>query len=202
MPRPDKPVNRLEKIQVMVLDGSAHAAALLREAFDQLGFSNVHVVNDSYAGIQAMKKKHMHLIVADWNLRVRKKITILDDPEAPAADKDLLPLNGAEFVERLRQSPHSPNPFVPVIMVVNDNTEENLAKARAAGVNEIISKPLQADELCRRIVSLIDDTRYFITAESYKGPCRRHESKPVPLDGIERRKRQVRLVRRKEFRST
>jgi len=199
-PGDKKPLNRLEQIQVLVLDGSAHAADLLREVFVKLGFSNVQVVNDGYEGIQSMKKKTVHLVFTDWELRVRKKRPLGDDEAAPTA-KDILPLSGTEFVKRLRQSPHSPNPFVPVVMVVNQDADAPSAKARDAGVNEIITKPLQADELCRRIMSLIDDTRHFITAESYKGPCRRRDPKPLPAGGTERRKRQVRLVRRKEFKS-
>jgi two-component system, chemotaxis family, chemotaxis protein CheY len=201
MPPGDKKLsNRLEQIQVLVLDGSAHAADLLREVFVKLGFSNIHVVNDGYEGIQAMKRKTVHLVFTDWELRVRKK-RLLGDETTPPKDKDVLPLSGTEFVKRLRQSPHSPNPFVPVVMVVNQEAGEHSAKARDAGVNEIVTKPLQADDLCRRIISLIDDTRHFITADTYKGPCRRTPGKPLPPGLPERRTRQVRLVRRKEFKS-
>jgi len=192
--------NKLEKIQVLVLDGSAHAADLLRDVFLKLGFMNIQVVSDGYEGAQAMKKKPVHLVITDWELRVRKKPKISDT--SPPSDKDILPLSGTEFVRRLRQSPHSPNPFVPVVMVVNHDAEENAALARDAGVNEIITKPLQADELCARLMQLIDDRRHFITAENYKGPCRRRAANPLGEGVVERRQRQVRLVRRKEFRSS
>lgn len=202
MPPAAKDANKLDNIQVLVLDGSAHAADLLREVFIKLGFSNIQVVNDGYEGIQAMKRKVVHLVFTDWELRVRKKRSPLgDEAEAPSTDQDLLPLSGAEFVRRLRRSPHSPNPFVPVVMVVNQNADEHAARARDAGVNEVVAKPLRAGDLCRRIMSLIDDKRHFITAETYKGPCRRREATPLAAGASERRVRQVRLVRRKEMRS-
>jgi CheY-like chemotaxis protein len=200
MPLTDKPVNKLARIQVMVLDGSSNAADLLREVFVKLGFTNIHVVNDGYEGIQAMKRMVVHLIFTDWELRVRKRLVQPNGQEAPPSDKDVLPLSGAEFVKRLRQSPHSPNPFVPIVMVVNGKDEDKIAHARNAGVNEIVTKPLDVAALCRRVAALVDDTRFFITAENYKGPCRRREGKPLPAGASERRKRQVRLVRRREVR--
>jgi len=178
------------------MDGSAHAADLLRDVFDKLGFSNVQVVNDGYEGIQAMKRKSVHLIFTDSELRVRKRSPL--HGELPSPDTAL---SGTEFVRRLRHSPRSPNPFVPVVMVVDPNERGSSDDARSAGVNETVTKPLQAEDLCRQIMHLIDDPRYFITADTYKGPCRRNETGSPPADITERRTRQVRLVRRKEFRS-
>ncbi|MGE3623041.1 MAG: response regulator [Bdellovibrionales bacterium] len=195
---PGRPASRLEAIQVMVLEGSTRAADMLREVFVKLGFTNVFVVNDGYEGIRMMKQSPVHLIFTDWELKVRKKrkLPSIQAPEG-SASAEALPVNGTDFVKRLRQSPHSPNPFVPVVMVVNDNSEDNLARIRDASVNEVISKPLDVEEMCKRIISLIDDTRYFITAENYKGPCRRRQAS-APPDGAERRIRQVRLIRRRE----
>jgi CheY-like chemotaxis protein len=203
MPSTAKSTNKLEKINVMVMDGSAHAADLLKDALSKLGFVNIEVAKDGYEGIRVMRKKIVHLVFTDWELRVRKRRLLNDEetPASPPTEKDIVPLSGSEFVKRLRRSPQSPNPFVPVVMVVNQNVEEHFNEARDAGVNEIVAKPLQAADFCQRIMSLIDDTRYFITAETYKGPCRRREIKLLPTGSEERRKRQVRLVRRKEFRS-
>ena len=192
--------NKLSRIQVMVLDGSTNAAELLRNVFVKLGFANVQIVNDGYEGIRMMKKMPVHLVFTDWELRVRKHRPAEGEEAAPSSsDKDLVQLSGADFVKRLRQSPHSPNPFVPVVMLVNENSNDNMTKAREAGVNEIVTKPLDITDLCARIIALIDKPRAFITADTYKGPCRRLADQPLPSGTEERRKRQVRLVRRKEY---
>lgn len=171
MPITDKPVSKLARIQVMVLDGSANAADLLREVFVKLGFANIQIFNDGFEGIQAMKRLPVHLVFTDWELRVRKRKLLPTGEEQLPSDKDIMPVSGTEFVKRLRQSPASPNPFVPIVMVVAENDEEKIAKARDAGVNEVITKPLNVAELCRRIAALVDDTRMFVTSDSYKGPC-------------------------------
>jgi DNA-binding response OmpR family regulator len=147
-----------------------------------------------------MKVKAFHIVVTDWELRVRK-IRPAGDAPAPGTDKDVLPLNGAEFVKRLRQSRFSPNPFVSVIMLLNEESEECMSQARDAGVNEVIVQPLKAGDLCQRIVGLVDHQRYFITAEAYKGPCRRRQQKLLGPHETERRVKQIRLVRRKEFKT-
>jgi two-component system chemotaxis response regulator CheY len=195
MPPNNKPGNKLENIQVLLLDGSAHVSELLREIFVKLGFTKIMVVSDGFEGIQAIKRQPVHLIFTDWELRVRKR-NIMDDGSQPPKDSDMLPLSGTEFVRRLRQSPKSPNPFVPIVMVVNQDSPDVQAAARDAGVNEIVSKPIKADELCKRITDLIDDKRHFITADTYRGPCRRRDNKPLPAGSAERRVRQVRLIRR------
>ena len=200
MPPNAKPASKLDSINVLLMDGSAHVSELLREIFVKLGFNNLQVVNDGFEGIQVLKRKPVHLIFTDWELRVRKR-KLMDDGSEPPKEEDVLPLSGTEFVRRLRRSPKSPNPFVPIVMVIGQNSPESFAQARDAGVNEIVTKPLNANELCGRIMELIDDKRHFITADTYKGPCRRRETKPLPAGSSERRFRQIRLVRRTEVRA-
>jgi len=199
MPKIIKPDAKLERINVLLVNGSTHASKLLEDVLSGLGFSNVQVVNDSSDVIKTLKRRVIHLIVTDGELLVRKKrVPGMEGADTPRPE-DLLPISGIEFVKRLRQSPHSPSPFVPVMMVIGKEDEALLRRARDAGVNEIIVKPLAADDICERISGIIDDKRFFITAESYKGPCRRRERKPLPAGIEDRRKTDVRLVRRREL---
>jgi CheY-like chemotaxis protein len=194
MPLTADPVSKLAHVHLMILDGSEQATNLLKNIFTELGFMNIHVAKDGYEGIQLMKRTVVHMIFTDWELRVRRQ-SVLD---GSGKGKELPPLSGADFVKRLRRSPRSPNPFVPVVMVVNEASGERATNARAAGINEIIVKPLKASELCRQIMNLIDDRRYFITAPDYRGPCRRQAMLSLPPGIQERRIREVRLVRREE----
>jgi hypothetical protein len=65
-------------------------------------------------------------------------------------------------------------------------------------VNEILLKPLEARSFCERIIELIDNPRIYITADTYKGPCRRRKAGVSPT-GTERRTREIRLVRADEM---
>jgi CheY-like chemotaxis protein len=185
--------SKLNKINVMVVDGSAKAGELIKSILSQLGFKNVFLANDGFQGVKMMSNARIDMIFSDWDLFILGKNSANDD----IAREEPKPLSGPMFIKRLRVSPSSPNPFVPVIMLLNKASEKEVAEARDAGVNEIVLKPFSADDLCKKIIRIIDHPRPFITAETYKGPCRRI-SKSTPPNNVDRRKREVRIFRHGE----
>jgi two-component system, chemotaxis family, chemotaxis protein CheY len=187
------PAEKLQKVRVLVVDSSTQAADLIKNIFGQLGFPNVLVANDIYESIQIMKRIRVDMIFADWGMKAGYNPQIY----AGGALAHKVAVNGAQYVKNLRFSPSSPNPFIPVVMLMGAVTDRDIVGVRDSGVNDIILKPLEAHEFCHKIVALIDRPRIFITASSYKGPCRRIDN-AAEFVGKERRKRQVRLVRRSE----
>jgi len=187
---------KLEKVYILILESSTQLADLLKAMLEELGFTNIIVAHNGFQGVQILREIKINLIITDWDLRV-SRADILEVAEAPPS-LDILPLSGLDFVKRLRQSPASPNPFIPVIMFADKVEKTQVVCARDAGVSEICLKPLSAQELCRRILATIQAPRIFITASSYKGPCRRR--KPAPLDDqlTERRVREVRIIKNNE----
>ncbi|MGH7058194.1 MAG: response regulator, partial [Acetobacteraceae bacterium] len=69
------------------------------------------------------------------------------------------PLNGIDFVRLLRTDPDSPAPHVPVIMLTGYSEEAMVVKARAAGVNDFVAKPVSAKVLKERIERIVFDAR-------------------------------------------
>jgi len=190
---------RLSNIKILVLDGSPKAASVLKDMFSKLGLSSVQTANDGFEGVQCMRKVRFDLVFTDAELRVQRRKKPLDGKSEEKEEGEAVPINGVHFVERLRRARTSPNPYVPIVMLVDMIANTNLASVRDAGVNEILQKPVNADEFCQKIMTLIDSPRAFITAESYRGPCRRREALGPPEGSEERRVRQVRLVRRNEY---
>jgi len=189
------PQDKLSKINVLVLDGGAKAANLIKAIFSELGFSNVFIATDGYEGVQVMKEVRIHLIFTDWELRVaRQKQTAANQSTNSKAD-DILPISGLHFVQRLRRSSLSPNPFIPIVMMMDRANPIQVIEARDSGVNEILLRPVDAQEFCERLVSLIEHPRIFVTADTYRGPCRRNERKPMPQGFKERRIKEIRLIK-------
>lgn len=185
----------LENIKILIVEGSLNAGSLIRKILHRLGFKGVHVVKNGFEGVKLMKESHIDIVFTDWELLVHNKNkTTNDDGKHP----EILPINGSLFVKRLRSSPSSPNPFIPVVMLVKSESERDIALARDSGANEIIVKPFSADDFSRKIINLIDDPRAFITAASYRGPCRRRSKDELPPGAAERRVRPVQRVRRHE----
>lgn len=188
---------RIDKIQVMVVVAGDRAANLIKAIFEQLGFPNLLIAHDADEAVDYMKEVVIDLVVSDAEIKASPLFKDGDDKEEVQIDQPNI--SGVNLVRHLRHAPDSPNPFVPVIMMVNQATKSSILAARDAGVNEILLKPINAADFCQRLVSIIDHPRLFVTAESYKGPDRRRKNLGLP-EGItkERRVREIRLFRTDE----
>lgn len=138
-----------------------------------------------------LREIKLHLIVADADINVRNSVK---KGHKHLPEFDTLQLSGIEFVHRLRSAKSSPTPFIPVLMLMDHARVSEITKARDAGVNEIVLKPLEAKNFCERIIAMVDAPRLYVTASTYHGPCRRLKAGISPT-GAERRLREVRLVR-------
>lgn len=194
--------NCLRKISVLVVDNDATIRYLLENILYKLGFSNVYASSDGYEAIDILKKRTVDLVITDWELspvpeQRRKEIGIPKNLLIASEWGDYPPENGASFVKCLRHSPVSPNPFVPVIMFTGPTLSNHIRYARDAGVNEILLKPIDVRLLVQRIKATIEHPRNFVTAPTYKGPCRRR--KQISLNGKpDRRKEEIRVIRFEE----
>ena len=93
-------------------------------------------------------------------------------------DLAMQPLDGIDFVRLLRNSPDSPNPMAPVIMITGHSTMRRVTEARDVGVNEFLSKPVTARGVLERIARVVDNPRPFVRAADYFGPDRRRRARP------------------------
>lgn len=188
------PYERLSNINILVMDGGAKAANLIKSIFSALGMNNVFVANDGRQGVQIMKEVRIHMIFTDWELKMRTGTG--SNQNVPDHKIDLADLSGVKFIERIRHSAGSPNPFIPVIMMMDQAAGKDVFEARDSGVNEILLRPINANDFCARLIALIDNPRAFITASSYKGPCRRISGSGLPSGvGAERRLRDIKLIK-------
>lgn len=188
------PAQKLAKIDVLILDNDTKIIELMTNVMRTLGFESLHRAQDGFEGVSILRKQSVDLIITDWDLQPMKSQVPEDASGVVTTATDLLPNNGASFVRSLRHSKHSPNPFVPVIMLTGPTLPDNIRYARDAGVNEILMKPIVAEDLCGRIIEIIDNPRTFVTCAAYKGPCRRRRH--VVLDGQpERRKMNIQIIK-------
>ena len=183
----------LATIRIMIVISSGSAAHLIQRMFESLGFSKLYVAHDANEAVDFLRTASLHLIVTDSDLRLN-----MDETLKKKTSNRPTELSGIEFVHRLRVSPSSPAPYIPVLMLMDQASGKDVRDARDAGVNEILLKPLEARTFCERIIDIIDNPRIYITAETYKGPCRRRHPGHSP-DGPERRVREIRLVRADEM---
>ena len=158
--------NPIEKISILIVDDDVGIIDLLSNILSVFGFKDVVSANDGRSAIKKMKNKRFDIIISDWQME---------------------PMDGISFVKYVRKGDDSPDCLVPIIMLTGRAEVENVKKARDAGVTEFLAKPFTAEDLRKRILSVIDNPREFVFADAYTGPSRRRKE-GAPPEGQERRK--------------
>src|SRR5579871_440358 len=138
---------------------------LLSEILRAIGVRHVFEANDGAEALQIMRTHQIDIIMTDLAMQ---------------------PLDGIDFVRLLRNSPDSPNPMAPVIMITGHSTQRRVTEARDVGVNEFLSKPVTARGVLERIAQVVDSPRPFVRTATYFGPDRRRRNDPE-YDGPKRR---------------
>ncbi|CAN0281425.1 unnamed protein product [Phaeothamnion confervicola] len=159
------PDNPLDKLTVLIVDDHANMRKIVNTILHALGLQYVYEAIDGADGFEAMRAYNPDIVIVDW--------------EMPGID-------GIEFTELVRKASDSPNPYVPIIFLTSYSDRKHVYSARDAGVTEFLAKPVSANAIYLRLMSIINKPRPFISARSYFGPCRRrHKSRDYT--GRERR---------------
>jgi CheY-like chemotaxis protein len=80
-----------------------------------------------------------------------------------------------EFVRHIRASEETPNRAVTIFMLTARSTLREVERARAAGVDGFLRKPMATLTLQRWVKSAVGKPRAFIITDHYVGPCRRRQ---------------------------
>ena len=142
---------------MLLVDDNHHMRVLLTEILRAIGIRHVFEANDGAEALQVMRMQSVDIIMTDLSMQ---------------------PLDGIDFVRLLRNSPDSPNPMAPVIMITGHSTQRRVAEARDVGVNEFLAKPVTARGVIERISKVIDYPRPYIRTKEYFGPDRRRRADP------------------------
>ena len=148
---------RSELLRILLVDDNHHMRVLLTEILRAIGVKHVYEANDGAEALQVMRSNPIDIIMSDLAMP---------------------PLDGINFVRLLRNSPDSPNPMAPVIMITGHSTQRRVQEARDVGVNEFLSKPVTARGVLERIAQVVDNPRAFVRTPAYFGPDRRRRADP------------------------
>jgi CheY-like chemotaxis protein len=146
----------LESVRILVVEDNAFARRIVVELLKQLGASNFIIAKDGEEAWQEIKKEMPDIVLLDWEMG---------------------PVDGHQFLRRVRHDPGSPNPYLPIIMVTGFADRWHVFQARDAGVNEYVIKPISAKALLDRIQAVIERPRRFVRIGKFFGPDRRRKEK-------------------------
>lgn len=112
---------------------------------------------------------------------------ILVDFEMPGED-------GPSLVQYIRSEPRQPNHTAPIVMVNSSTSLQTVARARDAGANMVVKKPIAPTILLSRIEWIARNNRDFVGSSGYCGPDRRFKNVYRSENAEERRASAAALV--------
>lgn len=156
----------LKNLKVMIVDDNGNMLNLITTILLAIGVRETFEALDGETALAEFTHFKPDIIITDWHME---------------------PMNGVEFVKKVRRGKNSPNPFVPIIMLTGHTEMSLVVEARDVGINEFLVKPISPKSLLARVTTILDGARPFIQTEAYFGPCRRRRDIGPPNGGQERR---------------
>lgn len=125
----------ISKMTVLVVDDNDFMRDLVASMLREIGFREIVHAGDGEAALQKVRS---------------------DDPELILCDVDMEPMNGLDFVERLRRNQMPPAKQTPVILLTSHSEAEIVQRAIKLGVNAYVVKPVKRNQLEARIATVLD----------------------------------------------
>jgi DNA-binding response OmpR family regulator len=158
--------SQIATFNILIVDDDKPIQRLVYDVLASLGFKNIMAANNGRRAIELMEQHKFDFIITDWRM----------------GDMD-----GIDIVRFARQDTDSKHLTTPIIMLTGNSEPNYVLTARDTGVNSYLIKPFSAEQLVKRIRTIIEQPVPFVLAPKYHGPDRRHKTLPPP-DKIERRK--------------
>jgi len=143
---------RFDRLKILVVDDNQHMRKLVVTILQAFGTNQIFEASNGEHAWVALREANPDVILLDWQMEG---------------------MNGLDFARKVRTSPDSPNPFVPIIMLTGHSHVDHVRQARDAGVNEFLAKPVSVKAVFTRLTSVIEHPRPFVRTKTYFGPCRR-----------------------------
>ena len=128
----------LSKLRVLLVEDDAFTQQLHRSMVRKLGIVEIHVCSDGEEALKLLTTKEYDVVLVDWQLPTR---------------------DGHSLVKAVRGLQDKDRAGVPVIMVTGAGDKTRVVKAREAGVDGYIVKPVSVKAIQDRITALIDRGR-------------------------------------------
>jgi CheY-like chemotaxis protein len=157
---------RFDRMKILVVDDNVHMRKLVTTILQAFGVIQIYEAESGERAWTVLREVNPDVAVLDWVMEG---------------------MSGLDLVRMIRTNPQTPNPFVPVIMLTGYTSVDYVAKARDAGINEFIAKPVSVKTMMQRLVAVIENPRPYVRTSVYFGPCRRRRG-DADYHGPERRK--------------
>ena len=119
---------QLNKLTVLIVDDMAPMRKITYEQLRRFGLGQVIQAENGAQALNVLKKRHVDLILSDWNMPV---------------------MSGIEFLKTVRQSETWRH--IPFIMITAEAERDRVSEAISQGVTDLIIKPFTTALLQSRL---------------------------------------------------
>jgi two-component system chemotaxis response regulator CheY len=149
------PTSEIAHLSVLVVEDVRATRVIVRAILRSFGIVDVVEASDGQEALTVLGQRHIDVIITDLCME---------------------PMDGVEFIRRLRTPRNGLNPYVPILMVSAHADLAHVKEAIAAGVTEFLSKPIIPANLESRLLSIVRAPKKRISAKTYCGPDRRRSN--------------------------
>lgn len=153
---------RFDDVKILLVDDSETMSDMIGSVLRALGSGCVLTAANGLEALDIVTREQVDLVITDWRMT---------------------PVDGLELVRRMRSGAEQQDRFVPIVMMTAYTEPERVTEALAAGVSDILVKPVTVNLLCKRLTRLIEKPRPFVKTDSYFGPMHTPPTAPAaPVD--------------------
>jgi CheY-like chemotaxis protein len=145
-------MSEFKDIKTLIIDPAGHSKALLRKLLTGFGVNRIMTTHATDEALMMLRREPFSIV-------------FLDEMAGP-----LKPLG---FLRMLRRDLNTSDVTIPVVLVSAGADAGRITAARDAGMNDVISKPVAAQTVERKLRSLLVAPRPFVKTKVFVGPDRR-----------------------------
>ena len=161
-----KPSINLRDLVILVADGSSYFSMLVHGMLRGFGTSKVVEVRNAVDALRVMSSQHVDVLICDAKLP---------------------PHGGHALTRAIRRKADNEHRMIPILVMSADTREATIKRARDAGANMVVAKPMSPVNLYDRLAWIALTPRQFVDSPNYFGPDRRFKIEGYPK-GVGRRK--------------
>ena len=165
----------IRNLSVLIVGGKGTPAQLLRMALNLAGITNMTVVPESKRALEMLRQDYFDVVFCD-----------------EAADK----IDRVAFPKAARKAEGVLNTMMPIFVMYSKARRREVERARDDGVTDVLTTPISAATILRKIDAAMLRPRPFIMAPDFFGPDRRTGTRgEAGPDGKDRRVRSPRKAK-------
>lgn len=142
----------LEQSKILIIDDDRLKVELVTELLRRGGFSQFHGECDSNHAIQAFTRFGPDLVILDLHMG---------------------PKSGHQILRELRSN-HSPNVYLPVLILTGDATREAKESVLGAGADDFLTRPFNSTEIVLRVRNLLRTRQLYLELENERSLLEQH----------------------------